>query len=111
MESYFGVSDEPVLNQTGYHTIKRIWADKNHISSEAWFDTEDRPMPIGDDTYVRRERDFDAAGNIIAERYFDANDLPTACRDGYDEKRMSDGVTKYYLNGTEYIPPEEENAA
>ena len=65
--AYYGTEGEPVLNtKVKYHRIDRTYLDRNHYTSEAWFDTEGNPITIGD-TYVRIEREFDEKGNAIRE--------------------------------------------
>ena len=70
-ESYFGESEEPVVNNGGYHRIDRTWADPKHPSSEAWFGVDGEPVKAGNNAFVRREREYDEAGNVIEERVYD----------------------------------------
>ena len=73
--SYYGIEEEPVKCKDGYHRIERTWMEKDHATSEAWFDENDEPMPLKD-TYVRIERNFDEKKNTIAERYYGVDGKP-----------------------------------
>ena len=106
-ESYYDEHEIPMYCRGGYHRVERTWLDKNHATSEAWFDAENHPMAVKD-TYVKIEREFDQEGNVIAERYYGADGKKIPCMNGYDEvHRTADGAETYYLNGEEYIIPEE----
>ena len=63
-----------------------MWLDSRHDLSEAWFDTEGKPMTQGD-TYVRTDWTYDENGNALTEKYYDADGNPVACEAGYDELR------------------------
>ena len=107
-ESYFGVSEEPVISTAGYHTVDKVMAGQNRAVSEAWFDTEGNPV-YRNGAYCRIEREFDESGKVITERYYGADGEKVPCREGYDElHRNPDGTETYYLNGEEYFSPEEE---
>ena len=87
VESYYGTSGEPVLlSGNKYQKIVRTWMDSKHATSEAWFDTEGRPITNGD-TFVQIKRTFDAAGNTLTEVTCDAAGQPIARKAGYDETR------------------------
>ena len=86
--AYFGVNGEAVINtKTKYHRIDRTYKDKNHITSEAWFDENDQPMTMGDE-FVRIEREFDEKGNTIVVRTYGADGELISQKDGYDELRQ-----------------------
>ena len=87
VESYYGVSGEPVLlNGNKYHRIDRTWLDKKHATSESWFDVDGQPMTQGD-TFVRVDRQFDENGNTIDEITYGTDGQPIARKAGYDETR------------------------
>ena len=46
------------------------------------FGTDGKPMALSDG-YEMIEKDYDAAGNVTAERYFNGNSEPVLCRQGY----------------------------
>ena len=102
--SYYNAKEDPVLNRSGYHKIVRSWADKSHVTSEAWFDAEGQPVTQGN-TYVKIEREYDKDWNTTAERYYGVDSELIPCTDGYDEIRKIYNDQKqairqeYYVNG------------
>ena len=105
VESYFDENEEVAITDSGYHKIIRTWAGKDRPSSEAWFDADDQPITVNNNTYVRREKEYDEAGNVITERYYDANGEKILSNEGYDETRRVYDENKrpirleYYANG------------
>ncbi len=110
-ESYYGENEEPAMSTAGYHRIERTWLDKDHAASEAWFDTDGKPMTLNGKTYVKVEREFDEAGNTAAERYYGPDGEKAACKDGYDEIHRVYNEKKqavrfaYFLGGEPFTMP------
>ena len=63
-----------------------------------------KPMTVNN-TYYKREKEYDEAGNIIIERYYDADGERMLCKEGYDEIHRTYDEEKrpvrleYYTNG------------
>lgn len=103
--AYYGLEGEPVINtKEKYHRIERTYWNKNHYTSEAWFDEKGEPIPLKD-TYVRIEREFDERGNVIHAVTYDGEGKKIARKAGYDEIRQEfnekNKATRieYYLDG------------
>ena len=82
-EKYFGVDGQPTAHTKGYGAIRRKYNEKRKVIHEAWYDTADQPMPIGGNTYYAVGREYDEAGNISLEKYFDEQDNLTLCKKSY----------------------------
>ena len=82
-EKYFDTEGQPTEHTKGYGAIRRKYNEKKKVIHEAWYDTADQPMPIGGNTYYAVGREYDEAGNISLEKYFDEQDNLTLCKKGY----------------------------
>ena len=93
-----------MYSTNGYHTVEKVLEGKNRAVSEAWYDTDGKPVTRGN-TYVRIEREFDEAGNVTVERYYGEDGEKIPCNEGYDEIRrvfndQKQAIrTEYWLNG------------
>ena len=56
---------------------------KDKVISERWYNENNEPMSIGGETYCRVDYTYDQKGNINREKYYDAENLPVCCLDGY----------------------------
>jgi len=83
-ESYFGTEGELVRCRAGYHRINRVWQERNLATFEAWFDENDQPMNIGNESYCAMERASDGRGLAVELKFYDGAGEPVACKDGYE---------------------------
>ena len=104
-ESYLDADGQPMIHpKKKYWKIERTYRDAEHITSEAWFDTEGNPLAISD-THVKITREFDETGNIVEEKTYGPDGEPIARKAGYDEVRREFNEANlasrisYYLNG------------
>ena len=82
-EKYFDTDGQPTEHAKGYGAIRRKYNEKKKVIYEAWYDMADQPMPVGGNTYYAVGREYDKAGNISLEKYFDEQDNLTLCKKGY----------------------------
>ena len=90
-EKYFGTDGQPVAHTKGYGAIRQEFNEDRKVIYEAWYDTSDQPMPIYGSVYYAVGREYDIDGNLVLERYFDADGQKTLLPDGYHSFRRAIG--------------------
>ena len=81
-ETYFDYAGNPVLGEEGFVTRVRVM-NKDKIVSERWYNENNNPMPLGEETYCRVDYTYDQKGNVNREKYYDAENQPVCCAAGY----------------------------
>ena len=95
------VQDQPILASGRYETRYR-YLRRRDLVEESYCDAEGRLMNRLDTGYAIALKEYDKAGKVISEKYFDVDRNPVACTDGYsayareydEEGRLT--VEKYY---------------
>ncbi|MBQ6527147.1 MAG: hypothetical protein IJI38_01355, partial [Clostridia bacterium] len=81
LERYLDEDGRPVANTSGICTIRRTYEEKR-LTSEAYFDAEDKPFKTGNG-YARYTRAYTKDGDIAEEAYFDETGAPVLQKNGY----------------------------
>ncbi len=97
-EVYFDKDGNKVVQKNEYDEIRQAYGEGNKpIRIEYYLNGE--PV-LRKDGYAAVEREYDEAGNVIIERYFDATLLPAPCNNGYEM------IRKQYNNDKRVIKEE-----
>lgn len=100
-ETNLDMQDQPILAAGRYETRYR-YLRRRDLIEESYCDAEGRLMNRLDTGYAIALKEYDKAGKVISEKYFDVDRKPVACTDGYsayareydEEGRLT--VEKYY---------------
>ncbi|MBQ3479467.1 MAG: RHS repeat protein, partial [Clostridia bacterium] len=100
-ETNLDMQDQPILASGRYETRYR-YLRRRDLIEESYCDAEGRLMNRLDTGYAIALKEYDKAGKVISEKYFDVDRNPVACTDGYsayareydEEGRLT--VEKYY---------------
>ena len=104
---YYGPDGERAQNADGYSEIRRVFNSEKKVIHQEWYDKNGIPMTIKGDQYCQMDLEYDAAGNLCGETYYDENRNPVSCNNGYDEVRNEYNGKKqivrivYYLSGVQ----------
>ena len=71
-----------MLCAKGYSAIRYAYDEKGNVTREAWYDTEDRPMTLGD-TYCAVVRAYNDDKQVVYTQYLEENGYPIASKAGY----------------------------
>ena len=80
-ERYFGPDGTRIACKAGYDAVKRVYNERNKASWTAWF-LHNEPF-VRKEGYAAKESEYDEAGNVNAEWYFDTEGAPVNCKKGY----------------------------
>ena len=87
-ERTYGPDGEMIARKAGYDEIRREFNEKNQASRISYW-LAGAPFTTGNG-YAAHTREYDAAGNIALEKYYDGNGEPVACKSGFG------GIQKKY---------------
>ena len=92
-EKYFDADRQPVVISRGYDELKQMYHDGNKPYRIEYY--KNGVPTLYNDNYAAIEREYDDAGNIIVERYYDTTFQLALCKNGYamikrayDEKKQ-----------------------
>ena len=79
-ERYYGPDGEAIACKAGYDTLRREFDEKNKASRLSYH-LNGEPFTLKDG-YAAKDVEYDQAGNINAERYYDGAGQPVNCKGG-----------------------------
>ena len=80
-ERYYGPDGALIACRAGYDTLRREYNEQNKASRTAYYlNGEPFTLPEG---YAAKAMEYDEAGNVCAETYFDGDGQPAECTGGY----------------------------
>ena len=107
-EDYFDENGNPVVAAAGYAAIEKdygTYSGAAKVTAERYFGTDEKPILLDGKGYASLTREYDEAGNVSKESYFDEKGEPQGVTIRYEVR--PDGVFKFYngkyikLKGTE----------
>ena len=80
-EKYYDTDDKPVMLEKGYDEIRYQYKDGSKPYRIEYY-LNGEPV-LYNDNYAAVEREYDDAGNVVLEKYFDTHFQPSLSKSGY----------------------------
>lgn len=81
--SLFDRNNKPAVNSLNYHKWVGAYNSRNQLVENRYYNTAGKLATYSDDRYAIERNEYDKRGNIVRTAYFDTNEKPVACKEGW----------------------------